>query len=396
MTTNTRDRVLITAAVLMVLATGCGKAPPPPKAPPPRDIEVVTLAPSEVRDTGEYLGMLLSRQSVTVVPQVGGYVRRIHVQPGALVKAGTPIVDIDARQETAALASAQADASAAQARLELAKSKLMRVEVAQREGLAPAQEVDQARADVSAAEAGLSAASAGIAQREVQLDLTTVRAPVAGTLGEVAVRLGDSVTPSTQITTIAPTREPATRAPTQGGAGDAGGTAPTLEVTAAIPAERARTLEPGAPLEVLDAKGVVLARAPIFYSAPHADPRTQLVGVKAAFANTVGLRPSELVRVRIVFGVAEALQVPSIAVLRQSGRPFVFVVAQKAGATVVERKPVQLGRLGEDAYVVEGGLAAGDRVAVSALQMLKEGAAVVPRERGDVSSSVVSPPPPGR
>lgn len=393
---TTTGSALAVALVLGSLTVGCGGAPPPQKASPPRDIDVVTLAPSEVRDTGEYLGMLLSRQSVTVVPQVGGYVRRIHVQPGAVVKAGAPIVDIDARQETAALASAQADASAAQARLDLARSKLGRVETAQREGLAPAQEVDQARADVAAAEAALSAASAGIAQREVQLDLTTVRAPVAGTLGEVAVRLGDAVTSSTNITTIAPARDTTARAASHAGAPDGGVSALTLEVTASIPVKRARSLEVGAPLEVLDGAGAVIARAPIFYTAPQADPRTQLVAVKAVIVNDAGLRPAELVRVRIVFGVAEALQVPSVAVVRQSGRPFVFVVAQKDGATIVQRKPVTLGRLGEEAYLVEGGLTAGDRVAVTSLQMLKEGAVVVPKERGSASAAAPQPPGPRR
>ena len=65
-------------------------------------MDVVSLSPREVRDTGEYLGSLLSRQSVTVLPQVDGYVRRIHVSPGQQVEEGAPLIEVDAREETAA------------------------------------------------------------------------------------------------------------------------------------------------------------------------------------------------------------------------------------------------------------------------------------------------------
>jgi multidrug efflux pump subunit AcrA (membrane-fusion protein) len=100
------------------------------------------------------------------------------------------------------------------------------------------------------------------------------------------------------------------------------------------------------------------------------------VEVKAAFENKVGLRPSELVRVRLVYDTRQVLQLPALAVTRQSGQPFAFVVAEKEGQTVVQRRPVTLGALGERAYVVQEGLQPGDRVAVSALQALRDGAPV--------------------
>lgn len=62
--------------------------------------------------------------------------------------------------------------------------------------------------------------------------------------------------------------------------------------------------------------------------------------------------------------------------VRQSGQPFALVVQDKGGQTVVERRPVQLGALGEMAYVVEAGLNEGDRVAVTSLQALRDGAPV--------------------
>ena len=343
-------------AALAVGASGCGGKPPAKAAPPPREIEVVQLAPSEVRDTSEYLGSLMSRQSVNVLPQVAGYVRRIHVRPGQKVEAGAPLLDVDAREETAALETARAQRTSSEVNLEQARRTSARLESLYKEGLASAQELEQARAQVASLEANTRAAAATESQREVQLQFNTVRAPFAGTVGDVLARVGDFVSATTPLTSIAQ--------------------ADVLEVSVAVPSERARSLRPETPLEVLDSQGKVLISSPIFFVAPQADPRTQLVEVKAAFRNTVGLRPSELVRTRLVYSTRNALQLPALAVVRQSGQPFALVVTDKDGQKVVERRPVKLGALGEMAYVVESGLKEGEQVAVTSLQALRHGAPV--------------------
>ncbi|HEX8702831.1 MAG TPA: efflux RND transporter periplasmic adaptor subunit [Myxococcaceae bacterium] len=339
---------------------GCGSPPPPKAAPPPREVEILTLAPSETRDTGEYLGTLTSRQSVTVLPQVAGAVRRIHVTPGQKVEAGTPLLEVDARQETAALDNAQAQRNSAAANLELARQTLERTEALYKEGLVSAQELDRARSQSDTAEAGARAASAQVSQREVQLQFYVVRAPFAGTVGDVLVRVGDYVGATTPLTSVAQ--------------------ADVLEVSVAVPSTRARSLQPNTPLEILDAQGRVLLTSPVFFVAPQADPRTQLVELKAAFRNTAGLRPNELVRARLVYSTRNALQLPAVAVVRQSGQAFAFVVQKKGEQQVVERRPVKLGALGEKAYVVESGLNPGDQVAVSSLQALRDGVAVTPKQ----------------
>ncbi|WP_164003049.1 efflux RND transporter periplasmic adaptor subunit, partial [Pyxidicoccus caerfyrddinensis] len=303
-----------------------------------------------------YLGSLMSRQSVTVLPQVGGYVRRIHVKPGQQVEAGAPLLEVDAREDTAALDSAQAQLSSTKVNLELSRRTLARTEALQKEGLASAQELEAARAQVEAADAASRSSAAQVTQRQVQLQFNVVRAPFAGTVGDVLVRLGDFVSATTPLTSVAQ--------------------ADVLEVSASVPSSRARALKPDTAVELLDAKGKVLLTSTVFFVAPQADPRTQLVEVKAAFRNTVGMRPSELVRTRIVYSVRDALQIPALAVVRQSGQPFALVVQEKEGKTVVERRPITLGALGELAYVVEKGLKAGDLVAVSSMQALRDGMAV--------------------
>jgi RND family efflux transporter MFP subunit len=346
-------KALMMVVCAVVVVTGCSGKPAAPAAPPPREVEVVTLVPKEVRDTGEYLGSLQSRQSVNVLPQVAGYVRRIHVRPGQKVEEGTPLLEVDAREETAALDSAQAQLNSTEVNLELARRTSTRTEALYKEGLASAQELERAQAQVQASEAASRSSAAQVAQRQVQLQYHVVRAPFAGTMGDVLVRVGDFVSATTPLTSVAQ--------------------ADVLEVSVAVPSTRARSLKPETVLEVLDGQGKVLVTSTLFFVAPQADPRTQLVEVKAAFRNTLGLRPSELVRARLVYSTRSALQLPALAVVRQSGQPFALVLQEKEGKTVVMRRPIQLGALGELAYVVESGLKEVERVAVSSLQALRDG-----------------------
>jgi RND family efflux transporter MFP subunit len=346
---------------LVAAVVGCGGPPPAKPSPPPREVEVLTMAPTETRDTGEYLGTLTSRQSVNVLPQVAGYVRRIHVNPGQKVEAGAQLLEVDGRQESAALESAQAQRSSAQAALELAKQTRERTEALYKEGLVSAQELERAISQGETAEAAARAASAQVSQREVQLQYYVVRAPFAGTMGDVLVRVGDYVGATTPLTSVAQ--------------------ADALEVSVSVPSARARALQPNTPIELLDSQGKVLLSSNVFFVAPQADPRTQLVEVKAAFRNTVGLRPNELVRARMVYSTRNAMQIPALAVVRQSGQAFAFVLQDKGEQTVVVRRPIKLGALGEQAYVVESGLNQGERIAVSSLQLLRDGAPVKERAK---------------
>lgn len=351
-------RLVIRAVVLACAVAGCS-APAPRAVPPPREVDVLTVVPTEVRDTGEFLGSLLSRQSVSLQPIVGGYVRKILVRPGAQVEAGQGLLEIDARQEAAALDSAQAQQQSTTSGLELAEQTLARTQSLYREGLVSAQELERAQAALQAARAASQSSAAAVSQRKVQLQFYEVKAPVAGTVGDVLVRVGDFVTAATQLTTVAQSE--------------------VLEVSIAMPAERARGVRVDMPVEILKPDGEVLLRCALYFVAPQADARSQLVDVKAVFKNTVGLRPNELVRTRLVYGVRAALQVPALAVTRQSGQTFVFAVAEKDGKTIVARRPVNLGPLGEANFVVESGLAEGDRIAVSSLQALRDGVAIKPR-----------------
>ena len=200
--------------------------------------------------------------------------------------------------------------------------------------------------------------TAGVRQREVQLQYHVVRAPVPGVVGEVSVRVGDYVDASTVLTTLSQTS--------------------TLELGIGVPAERARDLSIGAPVEVLDRAGNVLVTTSVFYIAREADPATQLVDVKANVANASGLRTNEIVRARVVFSTRRALQLPLAAVVRQSGQTFAFVVADRDGVTVVERRPVELGPLARRHFASKRHFHRAIASRFSSVQSLRDGTSIVP------------------
>lgn len=353
-----RATVLLTVVLLGLSQTACNE-PQAAAAPRPVSVELLTLAPSEVRDTSEYLGNVVSRQNVSILPQVGGAIRQILVSPGETVKTGQVLIQVDARQETADLESARARQQSAQANMELARQSVERAAMLHAEGLATTQELEQAQAEAKAAEAAFHASKADVTGRQVQLQFHAVRAPFSGKLGDILVKVGSYVSPTTPLTTLTQSQ--------------------ALEVHVTVPPKRARAIGPDTRLELLDAEGEVALTAPIHFVAPDADPRTQLVDVIAVFDNSIDIRPSELVRTRIVYGSRQAVQVPALSVVRQSGQAFVFALESGEQGSIVRRKPVQLGDLGEHSYPVIKGLVAGDQIAVSSLQALRDGALVTPK-----------------
>ncbi|NMO19667.1 efflux RND transporter periplasmic adaptor subunit [Pyxidicoccus fallax] len=330
---------------------GAGRAMP---------VQVQALQPGPVRDTSEYVGRLVSRRSITVYPQVAGYVQEIPTKPGQQVKQGDVLLVVDPRQQRAGLRATQAQRASAEAQLEYARSTRQRSAQLLKEGLLSRQDYDQAVAQAEQAEASARAIQAQIQSQEVQLDFYRVSAPFAGTVGDFPVNVGDYVTPQTALTSVSQGR--------------------VLEVSVQVPVERARTIKTGdTPVEVVDPGGKLLVSAPVFFVAPIPSATTQLVEVRAAFENTVGLRPGQLVRVRVVYETREALQVPTFAVTNISSQSFVYVAGQAdGGGTVARRVPVKLGQISGNAYEVESGIEPGTQVVVSGLQLLREGQPIQP------------------
>ena len=92
-------------------ASACGRGPSaqgPQGGPPPAGVKILTLEPKPIEQTSEFIATVQSRQSATVQPEVDGIVTRIFVKSGQRVSAGTPLVQINADKQQAAVRSTEA------------------------------------------------------------------------------------------------------------------------------------------------------------------------------------------------------------------------------------------------------------------------------------------------
>lgn len=355
------------ALCLLIAATtvaGCGGSQDPAAAGaagaaalPPTDVMTLTLEPKPVPRASEFVATIRSLRSTTVQPQVEGYIRRIFVKAGDQVRAGQPLIQIDPDRQQASITTLQSQVAAREADLAFATQQIARMKKLHQAGAVSLAELEQAETAYKNAEAQLAAVRSQIKENEVQLQYYRVVAPVAGIVGDIPVREGDRVTTATLITTI-----------------DQG---EDLEAYLNVPLERATELKEGLAVELLDDAGKVVATNPVTFVAPRADDATQSVLVKATLQRRPpGLRVMQYVKARLVFSTEPALVVPVVAVNRIAGQHFVFV-AESAGDKVLARqKPITVGTIIDDSYVVLRGLAAGDRVIVSNVQKIGDGSPV--------------------
>ena len=216
-------------AVVVASCSGGNAAPMGAGGPPAVPVEIQTVRSSLQRETSEYVANLISRHSVRVQPQVEGHVTRINVVSGETVHPGAALMLIDPRRQQADVHSQQAVTEAAGATLAYWREQYRRIERLYAGGGASRQELDQARSSLHQAEANTSSSEAQVRSESVQLRYYEVVAPVAGMVGDIPVRVGDYVSPVTQLTTLDDNR--------------------ALEAYVDIPLERATSLKVGMPVE---------------------------------------------------------------------------------------------------------------------------------------------------
>ncbi|HUG54252.1 MAG TPA: efflux RND transporter periplasmic adaptor subunit [Vicinamibacteria bacterium] len=349
--------LLAAALGLAALSGGGSAAPPPGFAGMPVTIEAVRIGP--VDDSSEYVAALRSRGSVAIMPQVEGHITRILVRSGARVEAGQALMQIDPAKQEATVRSQEDMRAAKVAALEFVRQHYDRVKGLFASGVTSQQDLDQARTALDAAQADLDAVASQVRQQKEELRYYRVAAPAAGVVGDVPVRLGDRVSVSTLLTTV-----------------DSPG---VLEAYLSVPVERASVLRPGMPVRILDSTGQVVAESRITFLSPQVDDQTQTVLVKAGIQDRGPLRPDQFVRARVVWGSQERPVVPVLAVSRISGQYFVFVAEPAEAGLVARQRPVKVGEIVGNDYVVLEGVKAGERVIVSGTQFLRDGVPVIPQ-----------------
>ena len=330
-----------------------------PQGPPPTAVEVAVARSAAIEDVTEYVASLRSMRSTPIQPQVDGQITRVLVRAGDRVKSGAPLVHIDASRQEAAVSSQQAEQAAREAVVSFARSRLERARQLYAAGATSREELEQAETVLKTAEAALRAQDAHIQEDQVRLRYFTVTAPTDGIVGDVPVRVGNQVTPQTVLTTIDQNDR--------------------LEVHVQVSIERAQDLRVGLPMRVLGPDGTMVATTTVNFVAPSVDHDTQTVLAKGLVVNPGSLRAQQFVRAQIVWKTSQGLLIPVLAITRINDQYFAFVAETQDGALVARQRSVTLGPIVGDAYSLLGGIKPEERIVVSGVQKLADGAPIAPR-----------------
>ena len=353
--------------LVLVAAAACsrdGAAPGGPGGgrggpPPATGVGIVTVQDKPVEVSSDFISTVRSLHSTTVQPQVEGRVTRVFVKSGDTVRAGAPLVQIDPEKETATLQNTESQRAARVADVTYWKAQVVRLQALVRAGAISQNEFDTAQHNLDAAQAQLAALDAQVREGRVQLQYYRVTVPTAGVVGDIPIREGDRVTTSTVITTI----------------DDKEG----LEAYIQVPVDQAPDLRVGLPTQILDEAGKPIASNPISFVAPRVDPATQTVLAKALLRDAPpSVRVQQFVKLRVIWRSAPAVTIPVNSVTRINGQYFCFVAEPGPNGLIARQRPLQIGEVKGNDYIVTSGLKPGDKLIVAGIQKIADGAPVKP------------------
>lgn len=338
------------------------------KTPPPVPVRVATVVQDDVVVELQAVGRVEASAQAVVQPRVEGLLTQLTLREGQAVQAGAVLARLDDRQARAEVARWQAQVDQLAAQRQQAQADLSRFEALAQQAAVSSQQRDQQAALVAQLDAQWRAARASLDAAQVQLDHTTIRAPIAGRVGLRQVDVGNIVRPAdaqglVTITRLSPVQ--VVFAVPQGR---------WAEVRDALAADRSPAVmltEAAGAAQTL--KGQLITRD------NQIDTATGTLRLKAEFGNAdERLLPGQAVTVRLPVRRLPQVQVlPASAVQNGQRGPMVWRLKTSAeGPTQVEPVTVELVWRDDARAAVSTVLSAGDRVVTDGHARLKPGASV--------------------
>jgi len=156
-------------------------------------VTVAQVHNKPVTEWNDFSGRIEAMEHVQIRPRVSGTIDAVHFHEGQVVNKGAPLFTIDPRPYQAALAKAQANREMAKARFSLAKTELARSSKLIVQRAISQREQDQRANDLLEAQAALSAAQADVLSAQLNLQYTTIGAPVTGRVSRAELTVGNLV-----------------------------------------------------------------------------------------------------------------------------------------------------------------------------------------------------------
>ncbi len=164
--------------------------------------ETMTVKKSDIEVPYKFSARMKGQNDVTITPQVSGQLMRIAVSEGQLVKKGQVLFAIDSRNAQLELEAAQANLQAALAQENSAKLEYESNKNLFDKKIVSSYMLNNSQNSYKQAQAAVAQARAAVNRAKVNLGFCTITAPVSGVIGEIPVRVGDQVSPMTELTMV--------------------------------------------------------------------------------------------------------------------------------------------------------------------------------------------------
>lgn len=343
-------RPVLLVSACLALSYGCQRKAPASFERPPAPVETAAAVARDVPLYLDAVGKIAAREVVTIQPQISGRITQIHFSDGAEVKAGQILFTIDPRPFQAQLKAAEANLAQAKANLEMANINFTRLESVGDARAVSRQDYDVKKNAVQVADAQVRQQQAALDSARLNLDYTTIAAPINGRTGQRMVDVGNVVSANASALLVIQRMDP-------------------------IYADFTVTEKDLGTVQRNFGRGglTVEVRLPDDPSEPRSGKLTFLDSAVQEGTGTVKLRatlenrdrrfwPGRFANVRLVLGTQpQAILIPAEAPQLAAKGPFVYVVKSDATA---ELRPVALGQRQGDLVVIANGLGAGERVVV--------------------------------
>ncbi|KQY43604.1 MULTISPECIES: efflux RND transporter periplasmic adaptor subunit [Rhizobium/Agrobacterium group] len=337
----------------------------------------VTVAKPVVRDvvdSDEFIGRFEAVDEVTLRSRVGGYLDQVNFKDGAMVKKGDPLFVIDQRPFKTALDVATSAQEVAKSTLTFAESEFNRTEALVQKGTLSISTLDDRRRELQSGQANLRGAEASLARAKLDMEYTTIVAPLGGRIDRRLISVGNLVqADQTALTTIV-SLDPidfyfdvderrllnyARVAREHGSDLQEGGGALEVSVTIAD-----RTEKP--------------FKGKLDFAENRVDQETGTMRVRARFDNPqFVLQPGLFGRVEVnASNTYKGILVPDEAVGSDQDQRVVYVVAEDGSFTT---KPVRIGPKLYGYRVIREGMTGDETIVVNGLMRLRPGVIVDPK-----------------
>jgi membrane fusion protein (multidrug efflux system) len=364
--------VMLLGAAAYYLYSHSAERPPMTAGTAPVEVGVIKVSRTDAPLPLTYAGRVAGFRIVEIRSQVSGTILKREFIEGAKVKEGDVLFRIDPRTYQAALDRAAAQLGQSRATLVQAEENFKRIEELARKQVATEKQLEDARAARDLARAAVQGAEAEIETAKLNIEFTTIKAPVSGPTSLTAPPEGSLAQAQQTVLTTITQLDPAY----------VNFSVSEAEFIELRGMNRARD-RPLTPADItiklqLGDRTKLPVEGKLAETSSTVDPRTGTLQVRSIFPNEDGLLlPNQFVRV-LVTGVSlqGVFVVPQRAVSQGPQGAFVYVVNSTNDG--VTSRPIKLEREVHGGWAVKDGLNDGENVVVDNLLRIRPGARVKP------------------